>query len=569
MLWSYISHLRACRQKQHEREQRLADLDQRYYEPFTADDKHILSLPISAIVVGVNSAKLFTRDVLFAYGKAARLAHLQTNCLTEVMLSSAEGWADAVAQQPSSTARPLAGVPVSLKDMIALQGWDACIGYSAHVGKPFKAHSAIVRLLLDAGAVPFVKTNVPTTLLSFESSNDVFGTTENPHKKGFSPGGSSGGEGALLALGGSRIGVGTDVAGSVRAPAHYSGVYTIRSSMYRFPRTGNATCMPGQEAIPATHSPMARTLEDLETFWRAVMEMRPWEYDHSVIEMPWRDVKLPTDRPLRWGVMWDDGIVAPSPACSRALKMVTDALKGAGHEIVTLQSPSPYEGLQLASQILLAEGGKTAGGPLRTGERNSAGIATGFIALGLPQWARRIFAWYIRYIRRDPIYAGLIEGWREKTVQEYYALIAKREEYRAQWFKVWRGMDISKASGEGVDFILTVPNALPAVPHGGLRHGWKACCYTFLFSLLDYPCGVMPITKVEGVLDSLPEGFRPRNLIEKKNYKMYNSEGMDGLPVGVQVIGQRLNEEHVMEAMKLIEELMRREGRKYAGLALF
>lgn len=63
---------------------------------------------------------------------------------------------------------------------------------------------------------------------------------------------------------------------------HFSGVYSIKASAFRFLRTGNATSMPGQEGIPAVYSPMTRTLEDLETFWRAIMSMKPWEYDHSV-----------------------------------------------------------------------------------------------------------------------------------------------------------------------------------------------------------------------------------------------------------------------------------------------
>ena len=108
-----------------------------------------------------------------------------------------------------------------------MAGWDSCIGYSAWVGKPVEKDSALVRLLRDAGAVPFVKTNVPITLLSFESHSDLFGRTTNPYKNTHSPGGSTGGEAALLAYGGSRLGIGTDVAGSVRVPAHYSGVYTI------------------------------------------------------------------------------------------------------------------------------------------------------------------------------------------------------------------------------------------------------------------------------------------------------------------------------------------------------
>lgn len=161
-------------------------------------------------------------------------------------------------------------------------GWDACIGYSAWVGKASTKDAAIVRLLRDAGAVPYVKTNIPITLLSYESASDLFGRTTNPHNNGYSAGGSSGGEAALIAYGGSRIGIGTDVAGSVRVPAHYSGIYAIKASVGRFVRMGNSTSIPGQEGVAAVYSPMARTLEDLDTFWQAVVSMEPWKYDPSV-----------------------------------------------------------------------------------------------------------------------------------------------------------------------------------------------------------------------------------------------------------------------------------------------
>ncbi|KIJ05346.1 hypothetical protein PAXINDRAFT_21380 [Paxillus involutus ATCC 200175] len=462
MLFSYLAHRRACDDKQRERAERIASLPEIYHEPLTPQDKQILSQPISSIIASVQTSSLHPSDVLTAYAKRALQAHAQTNCLTEIMIAPAERWA-----RGAKRSGPLAGVPVSLKDMLAVKGYDSCMGYSALCGKPLNYDGAFVRLLRDAGAVPYVKTNTPTTMLSFEATNDVFGVTENPHKKGYSPGGSSGGESALLALGGSRIGVGTDVAGSVRAPSHYSGTYAIKSSMHRFLKTGSMSSMPGQEGIPATHNPMAKTLEDLETFWRAVFQMKPWEYDAS-------------------GVMWDDGVVAPTPACLRALKMVTEALEKEGHETVILNPPSPYEGLQIASQLLLADGGKTASKPLHSFETNDAGMIPAFRALRLPRFIMKIYAWYVRYIRRDPIYAGLVDNFYEKSVAEYYALIARREDYRARWFKVWRGTEVEGGLGDkGVDFILTVPNALPAVPHRGMRHGWKACGYTFLFNLVS------------------------------------------------------------------------------------
>lgn len=185
---------------------------------------------------------------------------------------------------------PLQGYPcLYIQDFhktIGVKGYDATCGLSIRVGHPMEADSTIVQLLRDAGAVPFVKTNIPITLLSFESASDLFGTTRNPYNPNYTSGGSSGGESAILAFGGARIGIGTDVAGSVRVPAHYAGIYTIKCSTGRIPKMGNGTSIPGQEGVPPVLSPMARTLEDLEYFWKAIVSMKPWEYDHSVSSSP-------------------------------------------------------------------------------------------------------------------------------------------------------------------------------------------------------------------------------------------------------------------------------------------
>ena len=98
--------------------------------------------------------------------------------------------------------------------------------------------------------------------------------------------------------------------------------------------------------------------------------------------------------------------------------------------------------------------------------------------LRIPGFLRRIYAWYWRYIRGDAVYAGLVENWREKTVEEYFALIARREGYREKWFNLWNAQEL--------DFVLTVPNPLPAVPHGGMKEGIMACGYTFMFNVVGY-----------------------------------------------------------------------------------
>ncbi|EPQ53515.1 amidase signature enzyme [Gloeophyllum trabeum ATCC 11539] len=548
MLLSYLAYRSACLKKQRDRQAQIDALPSEYHAPITPFDVNILDKPVSDIVAQVQTGKLSPQHVLTAYGKKALKAQAELNCLTEVLLSDAQVWAEECNRKG-----PLAGMPVSLKDMVNVRGYDSCLGYAAWVGKPAERDSAIVRLLRDAGAVPFVKTQIPITLLSYESASDALGVAENPHKKGYSPGGSTGGEAALLAYGGSRIGIGSDVAGSVRVPSHYSGVYTIKSSTTRFIRRDTSTSNAGQEGVLAVFSPMARTLDDLEYFWKAIMSMNPWKYDHTVIELPWREVRLP-EKKVKFGVMWTDGVVTPSPACHRALRDVVSSLRDNGYQVVPINPPSPYEGFKIAS-ALIADACEVACRKVMPWENNDPGMKQAMALYRLPRWLKRIYAWYLRYIRRDDVYAGLVEGWHSKSAQEIFALVAKREEYRARWFDFW--------NETGIDFVLTCPNAMPAVPHRGMRDAFTNCLYSFLFNLLDYPAGVMPVTRVDRELDSLDPKFRPRNVIEAGAYKLYDAEKMHGLPVGVQMVGRRLQEEKVMEGMKLIQRLLVHDGKEY------
>lgn len=548
MLLSYLQYRLACWKKSNDRQSQIQSLTPEYRLPLDTNDVSILEQPVSDTIDDIKAGRLTPKEVLLAYGKKAIKAQESLNCIAEVLIPKAEIWAE-----QCNTQGPLAGIPVSLKDMVNVEGYDSCLGFAAFVGKPATENSAIVKLLVDAGAVPFVKTTVPITLMSYECSSDVIGTTENPHKKGYSPGGSSGGEAALLAYGGSRIGIGTDGAGSVRVPSHYSGTYTIKASTTRFISRGDANNHGGQEGVLYVHSPMARTLEDLETFWKGVMAMEPWNYDHTVIKMPWRKVDLSAKR-LKWGVMWTDGVVTPSPACSRALTDVVSVLKQYGYDIVTLNPPSPYEGFKIASQLLADELRQTDN-ILLTGESNDPGMVQANGMYSTPAFVKRMYAWYLRYLRGDETYAGLIEGWGPKSAQEYFRLVAQREEYRARWFTMWQEM--------GVDFVLTCPNAMPAIPHGAMKDAFTNCLYAFLFNMLDYSAGVLPVTHVDRELDALDKLFKATNTIERGAYKHYDPEKMHGLPIGVQIVGRRLEEEKVMEGMKIVQGLLRKEGKGY------
>ena len=588
------------KRKQDERASRLATLPKPYLLPLYPAERAILSAPIDQLVQDVHKQVTSPVDVLRAYGKAAIKAHETTNCLTEVMIPQAEEWAT---NGSINLKGPLAGIPVSLKDSIVVGGFDTSVGYSTKTGKPWPIDGVMVKMLKDAGAIPFVKTALPISLLSFESTNDVWGRCTNPHNKDYSPGGSTGGEGALLAFGGSRIGIGSDVAGSVRAPAHFSGIYSLRCSTGRWPKAGMDTSMPGQEGIPSVFSPMARTLTDLTYFTRSFIGMKPWLYDPTVHPIPWRDSveKSYNDKKrLRIGVLRTDGVIDPSPACARALQTTVSALEAQGHKVFDLTPPpapySPYDALVNASQLLAADGCSTFLRFFRTGEWNDPGAAQMTVYASLPRPIRYLYYLYVRYIRRDPVWAGLLENFGPKTANENWLLVAKREAIKAVWFEWWNTINktpsssSSKRSATGLatpgagtegttdgdigagemDAFLTVPNATPAVPHEGMKDAVSSCGYTFLFNLLDYTAGIIPVTKVDPTIDALPSTFSLGKLngVAQGAYMHYDAVRMKGLPVGVQVIGRRLEEEKVLAIMARCVDALEKAGKGYQHLEM-
>lgn len=541
-------HQKIVEGKQKQRQDRIDELPE-YQQPLNKAELDILSQDASDVISKVQTGGLKASDVLLAYGKRTIECSLKDNSVTEIMIKDSEKWAE-----NCNTDGPLAGFPISMKDTVCVTGYDSCMGYSKKCFQPSTKDSPMIQLLKDAGAIPFVKTNVPYTLLSFESYNDVWGVSENPHKHGYTPGGSTGGEAGLLARGGSRLGIGTDVAGSVRYPAHVSGIYSLKCSTGRFLKAGNKTTMPGQEGIPAVYSPMCRTLQDLSFFTRTIIKQKPWEYDYSVHPMEWKDdIELP--KKCKIGVMWTDNVAKPSPACERALQMTVDALKKQGHEIVNFTPPRPVDCLRIASQLLCSDAMKISTRDQAKGELNDAGVNRAMKCMRLPRFLKKIYAWYLEHIKGDKIWASLVRDWNEKTITERWDLVYERETYKGEFFEAWKD--------SGIDFMITPPNATPALPHKGLYEAFSSCGYTFMFNLLDYSAGVLPVTKVDKSLDKVDPKFKPSNRVEKGAYSIYDADKMHGLPVGVQVVGKRLDEERTLKAMELVESSLKSNGVVY------
>ncbi|KGQ04528.1 Acetamidase [Beauveria bassiana D1-5] len=324
---------------------------------FTEDELKITEQTATQLVAQLISGELQSETVTRAFCKRAAAAHQLVNCLSETCFERAIATARARDEHFAKTGQPvgpLHGLPISLKDNFKLTGLDTTVGFSSHVGDAAAVDSMLAKVLEEAGAVFYVKTNVPTAMMIAETINNVFGRTLNPLNRQTTSGGSSGGESALLVLKGSPIGVGTDIGGSLRIPAACTGIFTLRPSGGRFPVRDCRSGMPGQEGVMSVNGPMARTLEDISMYSKVVIQSQPWLRDAKCHPLPWKSVQLPEK--LKIGVLWHDTLVQPTPPILRALRHTVTKLLRAGHDVVDWRPTDMLQSLTMIGKFFVADG---------------------------------------------------------------------------------------------------------------------------------------------------------------------------------------------------------------------
>ncbi|GAB1210210.1 hypothetical protein APSETT445_009000 [Aspergillus pseudonomiae] len=195
---------------------------------------------------------------------------------------------DEVFARTGVTTGPLHGLPISIKESFNVPGVPTTLGFVGFLDRPpASTSSALVEILNNSGAVLYVKTNIPQTMMTPDSHNNVFGRVLNPHGRSLTAGGSSGGEGALVAMRGSILGVGTDIAGSVRIPALCCGVFGFKPTACRVPYAGQTSAgRPGMTGIFPSAGPLCHSIRDAELFLRVVLNSRPPDLDDLALDEP-------------------------------------------------------------------------------------------------------------------------------------------------------------------------------------------------------------------------------------------------------------------------------------------
>ena len=251
--------------------------------------------------------------------------------------------------------RPLHGVPFTLKDAIETKGVICTGGTEGRAQYVPDQDAVVVQRLRAAGAILLGKTNCPELGWAWEADNLIYGRTNNPYDVTLSPGGSRGGESAIIAAGGSAFGLGSDAGGSVRFPAHCTGIASIKPTSGRVPRTGH---FPGPGGLLDSLwqiGPLARYVEDLSLVLPVISGVDL--QDAAIVPMPLLDPRTVDLRKLRVAFHTDNGIVTPSPEISAAVKKAAETLAEAGLSVEAVRPPAIEQTYEIYLGLFTADGG--------------------------------------------------------------------------------------------------------------------------------------------------------------------------------------------------------------------
>uniref|UniRef100_A0A8C0HND9 Fatty-acid amide hydrolase 1 n=1 Tax=Buteo japonicus TaxID=224669 RepID=A0A8C0HND9_9AVES len=320
----------------------------------------ILSLSLLELTERLREGSLSPRTVLYTYLEKALEVTQQTNCLRHFIPECEEQLQEIQRQKEKGL---LYGIPVSIKDHISHKGHLSTCGLVQCLDTPVQEDSVLVKVLKSQGAIPFAMTNVPQSLFNYDCSNPIFGQTLNPLNHQKSPGGSSGGEGALIAGGGSILGIGSDVGGSIRLPSSFCGLCGLKPTrggpVFWCTPLLNVDVCSCPTSVPWVLGPMARDVDSLALCMKALLCQEMFQLDPTVPPIPFDEEVYSSSARLRVGYYDTDGYFPLPPCTRRAVRETREALRAAGHQLVPFSPPRiHYVMTELFLKTFFADGGR-------------------------------------------------------------------------------------------------------------------------------------------------------------------------------------------------------------------
>ncbi|KAH3900729.1 related to Putative amidase C550.07 [Saccharomycodes ludwigii] len=485
--------------------------------------------------------KLTAVEIINAYIKAAIISQFSTNCGMQFLIPEALSKAkklDEYLAEHGKLIGPFHGIPVSLKEQMNYAGKQTSASYVAYLKNIPKESGVTIQILDKLGANFHIRTAQPQAIMWLDTGNVITGRTRNPVSTRLSPGGSSGGESACVGSHGSCIGVGSDIGGSIRAPAAFANIFGLKPTTRRFSLMNGLSGGKGQESIVAVQGPLARSIEEMEYFTENYLnEGKPWEYDPLCVPIAW-NTKVELPKKIRIGVLFDDNLVTPYPAVTRGMESVVEKLSKAGEDFEIVDLSKYWYSEKEMEEIYTMNIG------LYTCDGNKVQLGM-FGESGEP--LEKLTRHFLNF-----------DGGVERSVYENRMFNAKRDSLKVEMFnKFFKGLKL--------DFILSPTYCGPSEKQENSLY-WG---YTSFWNLLDYPnvifpSGVVHDDKID-TIDKLAGPLKSNKyeaMVWKKDGKViYDPKDYIGGPVALQLTAERFHDEDAVACVKKITKVLGIERR--------
>ena len=330
----------------------------------------------------------------------------------------------------------LKGIPISIKEHINQKGADSSMGMSMRNFKPSTKDSLVIQLLKQQGALAgFVRTATIQGMMLPDTESATYGVGRNPFDYDRTTGGSSGGEGALIAARGAPIGIGTDIGGSIRIPAHFCGVFGYKPTPGRVTTQGltspSRRTYIGETNIRSTVGPLGRCTDDLVLVMRSFLQDNMWLNDPQLCRQPWREERFQDKKRLTIGFFTSDNWFPPAPACVRAVNEAAEMLRQLGHNVVPYTPINVPEAVRLFTSIIGADANLHFIESLENEPINPLYLPLVY-ASKVPNFLRPTLAFLMRLVgeRRN---SHILKSGGSKTAYQYFDMIIDLKFYINKW----------------------------------------------------------------------------------------------------------------------------------------
>ena len=377
---------------------------------------------------------------------------------------------------------PLHGVPISLKECFLVKGYDHTIGMARWIDCPAPEDGVMVQAIKDFGGVPFCLTNVPQTMYSYACSNPVFGATTHPKDKARTPGGSSGGEACLIAQGGSILGLGSDVGGSLRIPSHFCGIAALKPTSGRIYEAGRDR--GGAVGVHSNAGFMCKSVDGVILGMRLLLEdpYKMSEADHGVVPLKWRPELFNPGRKLKIGWYDSDGFIPATPGCKRAVKVAVDLLAAKGHTVVHYQPADMVELVKDFFRLILADLGANSLEVWKD-EVLDQSIEVNNIIYKVP-YAVRITVLNLLFNIFSPSMAKLAKCSLHVTADLWKGM-KELDQRKTEFLNAWKEQEL--------DILIAPGFVYPAPPLADPARLIPATNLTVIYNVLNLPVGSVPV----------------------------------------------------------------------------